>query len=256
MAQKSVTDEELFAAILRLADDHLILGQRLSEWCGHAPSLEEDLALSNIALDILGTARALFDWAGQVEGKGRDEDKLAFLRTERDYTNLLITEQPNHDFAFTIYRQLAFSLFMREFWIRACTLSETKLSEIAGKAVKEATYHVRHCAEWVIRLGDGTELSRQKLQEAMAEAEPFLGEFFEIDALTDKLIKAGFIPDFDDIKSRWITEMADILSQANLEMPDIETRQTGGRKGLHGEDMGYLLAELQFMQRAYPDMNW
>lgn len=256
MAEITVSKDELFQAVLRLADDHLILGQRLSEWCGHAPSLEEDLALSNIALDILGTARALFDWAGVIEGKGRDEDKLALLRLERDYTNLLLVEQPNHDFAYTIYRQLAFSLFMREFWSRATQSSEVRMAEIAGKAVKESRYHVRHCAEWVIRLGDGTQTSHNKVRSAIDEIEPFLGELFEIDSLTDKMTKAQIWPNCDEIKAEWLAEMASILAEAKLEMPDITSRQTGGRKGLHGEDMGYLLADLQYMQRAYPDMSW
>lgn len=256
MTAVSVHKDELFAGILRLADDHLILGQRISEWCGHAPTLEEDLALSNIGLDMLGSARALFAWAGEVEDKGRGEDKLALMRLGRDYTNLLLVEQPNQDFAYTIYRQLAFSLFMREFWSRALTSSENRLVEIAGKAVKEARYHVRHCAEWVIRLGDGTDLSHEKMADAIAEIAPYLAELFEQDALTRKLTAASIWPDCDAIKASWLAEMSDILSQATVDMPDIARGHTGGRQGLHGEDMGYLLAELQYMQRAYPDMDW
>lgn len=246
----------LFTGLLRLADDHLILSQRLSEWCGHAPSLEEDLALSNIALDLIGQARSLYDWAGRVEDKGRDEDALAFLRLERDYVNLQMCEMSNHDFGFTILRQLAFSLFMRNFWEQALTSREETLAGIAGKAIKESTYHVRHSAEWVIRLGDGTDESRRRLLEALERLSPYWGEMFEDDAISTSLNDAQVMPLPSALKPAWLKEMGSIFTEAQIEMPEVEVTLSGGRNGFHTEEMGYLLAELQYMQRAYPNMSW
>ena len=246
----------LFTGLIRLADDHLILSQRLSEWCGHAPSLEEDLALSNIALDLIGQARALYQWAGEIEGKGRDEDKLAFLRIERDYLNLQLCEMSNQDFAFTILRQFAFSLYMRNFWENSLTSSDATLAGIAGKAIKESTYHVRHSAEWVIRLGDGTDESHQKLAEALDRLSPYWGELFDDDDVSQALSDAGVMPLPSSLKSLWINEAATIFSEAQMQLPEITLTLSGGRSGIHTEEMGYLLAELQYMQRTYPDMTW
>ena len=246
----------LFTGLLRLADDHLILGQRLSEWCGHAPSLEEDLALSNIALDLIGQSRALYAWAGDVEDKGRDEDNLAFLRVERDYVNLQICELSNHDFGFTVLRQLAFSLYMRNFWEKAVLSKDETLSGIAAKAVKESTYHVRHCAEWVIRLGDGTDESHKKMDDAVSRLKPYWGELFEDDEISKEIAEANVMPLPSSIKSAWVHELQTIFNEATLELPEIEITLSGGRRGLHTEEMGYLLAELQYMQRTYPNMSW
>jgi ring-1,2-phenylacetyl-CoA epoxidase subunit PaaC len=175
----AVSNEHLFAALLQLADDHLILGHRVSEWCGHAPMLEEDLALSNLALDLLGQARALYAYAGTVEGKGRDEDQLAFLRLERDYRNLLLVERPNGDFAHTVLRQFYFAAYMKPYWdwIAVNSTDET-LRGIAGKAAKEMAYHVRHCGEWVIRLGDGTEESSARMRAAVEALHRYTAELF------------------------------------------------------------------------------
>ena len=246
----------LFTGLLRLADDHLILSQRLSEWCGHAPSLEEDLALSNIALDLIGQARALYDWAGSVEGKGRDEDALAFLRLERDYLNLQLCEMGNHDFAFTVLRQMAFSLYMRNFWQNAMTSTEETMVGIAGKAIKESTYHVRHCAEWVIRLGDGTDESRRRLMNALDRLSPYWGEIFDDDDVSIALNDNGVMPLPSSIKAAWLDETATIFADARIELPEVALTLSGGRKGVHTEEMGHLLAEMQYMQRAYPNMSW
>jgi len=251
-----MNNETLFRGLLRLADDHLILGQRLSEWCGHAPNLEEDLALSNIALDLIGQARALYTWAGEAEGKGRSEDDLAFLRLERDYVNLQLCEISNQDFAFTVLRQLAFSLYMRNFWEKATLSVDERLSGIAAKAVKESTYHTRHCAEWVIRLGDGTEESQSRMIEAIERLTPYWGELFDDDEVFIELADAKIMPLPSSMRSAWLKEMQVIFNEACLTLPEIELILSGGRKGLHTEEMGYLLSELQFMQRTYPNMSW
>jgi ring-1,2-phenylacetyl-CoA epoxidase subunit PaaC len=246
----------MFQGLLRLADDHLILAQRLSEWCGHAPMLEEDLALPNIALDLLGQARTLYTWAGEIEGKGRDEDALAFLRLEREYVNLQLCEISNQDFAFTILRQMAFSLYMRNFWQEALTSSQKEMAAIAAKAVKESTYHTRHTAEWVIRLGDGTEESHKRLAVALDRLSQYWGTLFEDDEVSIALADAGVIPLPSSLKPDWIKEASSIIADANLELPEIELTLSGGRQGYHTEDMGYLLAELQYMQRSYPGLSW
>ncbi|MAZ15203.1 MAG: phenylacetate-CoA oxygenase subunit PaaI [Ahrensia sp.] len=248
--------EELFELLIRLGDDHLVLGHRVSEWCGHAPMLEEDLALPNIALDLIGQARSLYTYAGEVEGRGRDEDQIAYVRLERDYHNLLLTERPNGDFAHTIVRQLFFSVFMQAWWREAVKSTDETLAAIAAKAVKEAAYHVRHAAEWTIRLGDGTEESAHRMEEAVSALWPYTGEMFETDAVTEALAEAGIAPDPSSLKAEWDKVIADVFAEALLSAPDEAWQQSGGRKGRHGEEMGYLLADLQYIQRAYPDMTW
>ena len=248
--------EELFELLLRLADDHLVLGHRISEWCGHAPALEEDLALPNIALDLIGQARSLYTHAGEVEGRGRDEDALAYLRLERDYRNLLLAERPNGDFAHTIVRQLFFSVFMQAWWREAVRSEDETLAAIAAKAVKETAYHVRHAAEWTIRLGDGTQESARRTQDAVEALWPYTGEMFETDEVTEALAAAGIAPDPASLKDEWDKAIAEIFAEAMLAMPGETWQHTGGRKGRHGEEMGFLLADLQYMQRAYPGQAW
>jgi len=249
--------EDLFELLLRLADDHLILGHRVSEWCGHAPMLEEDLALPNIALDLIGQARALYTYAGEIEGRGRDEDQLAYLRLEREYRNVLLVERPNSDFAHTIARQLFFSVYMQAWWREAVGSADETLAAIAAKALKEADYHVRHAAEWTIRLGDGTQESSRRMAAAVDALWPYTGELFETDSVTDALAGAGVAPDPAMLKAGWERAIADVFTEATLDMPDLQAwQQTGGRRGRHGEEMGYLLADLQYIQRAYPGMTW
>ena len=243
-----------FETLLRLADDHLILGHRLSEWCGHAPMLEEDLALPNIALDLIGQARSLYQYAGEVEGKGRDEDTLAYLRPERAYVNLLMVEQPKGDFAFTILRQFYFAAYMEAYWTAAMSSSDETLAGIAAKAVKEATYHVRHTGEWTIRLGDGTQESARRMADAVDELSIYVGEMFVSDEVTEAA--KGFAPDPASLRAAWDAKVGMVFEHALLTQPEGVFPQTGGRQGHHGEAMGHLLADLQFMQRAYPGLKW
>ena len=244
------------AALIGLADDHLILGHRLSEWCGHAPMLEEDLAMPNIALDLIGQARALYSYAGDLEGAGRDEDALAFGRLERAYRNLLICELPNGDFAHTMLRQFYFASFMQLFWQEAERSSDATLAAIAAKAVKEAQYHRRHCAEWVIRLGDGTDESARRMAEAMALLAPYTGEFFIENPEACGAVEAGIWPDTQALQPAWQADVEQVFAAAKLVLPENVYAQKGGRSGLHTEAMGHLLAQLQFMQRSFPDMTW
>jgi ring-1,2-phenylacetyl-CoA epoxidase subunit PaaC len=253
----AVSNEHLFAALLQLADDHLILGHRVSEWCGHAPMLEEDLALSNLALDLLGQARALYAYAATVEGKGRDEDQLAFLRLERDYRNLLLVERPNGDFARTVLRQFYVAAYMKPYWdwIAVNSTDET-LRGIAGKAAKEMAYHVRHCGEWVIRLGDGTAESSARMRAAVEALHRYTAELFTDSPAFGLCMEAGILPARDSLKPAWDATIRMVFDEAGLAIPEIEFPVTGGRDGLHGEEMGHLLAELQYLQRTYPDMKW
>ncbi len=251
-----VEQDAKFKYLLRLADDQLILGQRLGEWCGHGPTLEEDLALANIGLDLLGQARALFTYAGEVEGKGRGEDELAFLRAERDYCNALLMEQPNGDFAVTIVRQFFHAAFMTPFWSAMTASSDETLAAIAAKSVKEVEYHLRHCSEWIIRLGDGTEESHERTQDALDELWGYASELFEMDEVAGEMLKAGIGIDAAAIKSDWDATVDAVLARATLTRPADSWTQTGGRQGLHSEHMGHILSELQYMQRAYPGLEW
>lgn len=248
--------EDLFEQLIRLADDHLILGHRVSEWCGHAPMLEEDLSLPNIALDLIGQARSLYTYAGEVEGKGRDEDALAYLRLESEYKNLLLVEQPNGDFAHTMLRQFYFAAFMELFWQKVQNSSDAVLSGIAAKAVKEVTYHVRHTSEWIIRLGDGTSESTKRMNSAIAELHRYTDEMFETDAVTERLAAERVVPDLSSLKLEWDRAVSEVFTAATLEVPEAYWPRKGGRNGQHGEDMGYILADLQYMQRTYPGLTW
>lgn len=246
-----------FPALLELADDCLILGHRLSEWCGHAPTLEEELALANMGLDLLGQARALYAHAGEVEGNGRSEDDLAFLRREREYRNCLLVERENRDFAHTMARQLYFAAFMQPFWQAiAATSSDEALRGIAAKAVKEMAYHLRHSGEWVIRMGDGTDESAARMADAVEELHRYTAELFMPSPVRAQAITAGLLPDPETLRAEWDETIATVFRAAKLSVPDVRVPQKGGRDGMHGEDMGHLLAELQFMQRAYPGQSW
>ena len=252
----AVARETLVTFLLRLADDHLILGHRLSEWCGHAPMLEEDLAMPNIALDLIGQARALYQYAGEVEGKGRSEDDLAYLRRERDYLNCLMVERPNGDFAHTMLRQLYFAAFMHPFWQKATASTDETLAAIAAKAVKEVAYHIRHCGEWVIRLGDSTEESAARMKAAVDALAPYVDEMFETDAVSDAIAEAGVAPSPASLRSAFEGTVSRIFAEAFLDAPETVWPKSGGRQGRHGEEMGFLLTELQYMQRTYPGATW
>ncbi len=240
----------LYDAVLELADDHLVLGHRLSEWCGHAPMLEEDLALPNMALDLIGTARTLYDHAARLEGQGRDEDALAYLRGEREYRNLLLCERPNGDFAHTMLRQLYFAAFMAPYWQAALGSEDEVIAGVAGKAVKEMAYHIRHAGEWVIRMGDGTDESAARMRAAVADLHIYTGELFE-DGAGD-----AALPSRAEIRPAWDATIAGIFAEALLDVPEVPFPQTGGREGRHGEALGHMLAEMQALHRAHPGAVW
>jgi ring-1,2-phenylacetyl-CoA epoxidase subunit PaaC len=246
----------LFEYAVRLADDALLLGHRLSEWCGRAPTLEEDMALANIGLDLIGQARSLYAYAGEVEGAGRDEDRLAYLRDNGEYRNLLLVELPNGDFAQTIVRQLLYAASMVPFWERLQGSKDQTLAAIAAKSVKEARYHLRHAAEWVIRLGDGTDESRDRAVAALDELWPWTGELFEQDAAERALVEAGVAVDRAALKPAWDATVDRVLAEATLTRPADGWMQTGGRRGVHTEHLGYILAELQHLQRSHPGAVW
>lgn len=252
----SDTREALLEQLLRLGDDCLVLGHRVSEWCGHSPILEEDMAMPNMALDLIGQARSLYTYAGEIEGKGRGEDDLAYLRGDREYRNLLLAERPNGDFAHTMLRQLYYAAFMEPYWRETAKSTDVTLAGIAGKAVKELAYHIRHSGEWVIRLGDGTEESARRMADAVEELTPYTDEMFQTDAVTDALAEAGICPDPASLRSEWERTIDTIFADANLTRPTIDYPQIGGRTGFHGEEFGHLLSDLQYMQRTYPGMTW
>jgi ring-1,2-phenylacetyl-CoA epoxidase subunit PaaC len=247
--------------LLRLGDTALILGQRLGEWCGHAPVLEEDIALANIALDLIGQARAVLTRAGQLEGKGHDEDQLAFLREERDYRNATIVELPNGpgrpgDFAFTVLRNAMMATWFRLMWERLRESSDAELAAIAGKAVKEVRYHQQHSADWVVRLGDGTEESARRMRVGLDALWRYSAELFESDAVDAAAAANGLGPRWDALREPWLAEMRELLDEAKLPMPADSAFRSTGKSGVHSEHMGYILSDMQYLQRAYPGGAW
>jgi ring-1,2-phenylacetyl-CoA epoxidase subunit PaaC len=248
--------ESLFKYTLRLADNALVLGQRLSEWTGHGPFLEEDLALTNIALDTFGTATSLMEYAARVENKERDSDALAFRRNEREFTNVLIAEQPNGDYAKTILRQAFIDAFNNLLYPELSKSKDETLAGIAQKAVKEVKYHWRHSSSWVVRFGDGTEESHNRIQDALNELWRFTGEFFEVDEVEEALIKEGIAVDVRKLKAAWEKQIDELLEKATLKKPEAAFMQTGGRKGIHTEHLGYMLSEMQTLPRMLPDAKW
>lgn len=251
-----IDETPLLAHVLRRADDMLVLGHRVSEWCGHAPSVEEDIALANMGLDLIGQARALYQYAAEVDGAGRSEDDFAYLRDPSQFRNCLLVEQPNGDFAATIVRQLLFSAFIDEYWRGMMGSKDEALAAIAAKAEKESAYHVRHSGEWLIRLGDGTEESRQRAQAAIDELWPFTGELFETDAAEQALMETGVAVDAAPLKARWDATVGGIIAEATLTRPQTGWMQTGGRAGRHTEHLGRMLTDLQYLQRTYPGATW
>jgi ring-1,2-phenylacetyl-CoA epoxidase subunit PaaC len=238
---------------LRLGDDALILSQRLGEWTGSAPELEEDIALTNIALDLLGQARALLTYAGEVEGAGRTEDDLAYLRDERDFTNCQLVEQPNDDFAVTIARQLIFSAYQFELYGALQGSTDTTLAGVAGKAVKEVAYHRDHARQWILRLGDGTAESHERMQRGLERMWPYGYELLEPDPLLDQL--SGIAVEPATLRPSYEYVMT-VVAEATLSAPDIDWHPTGGRQGMHTEHMGRLLAEMQHIHRSHVGATW
>jgi len=256
VASIQVSETPLVLYTLRRADDALILGHRLSEWCGHAPMLEEDMALANMGLDLLGQARELFSYAATVEGNGNDEDKFAYLRDVRQYRNLLLLEQPNGDFARTMVRQFFYAAFADLYWRAMMKSRDATLAAIAAKSEKESAYHVRHSSEWIVRLGDGTAESHARAQTAIDDLWAFTGEMFCYDHGERALIDAGIAVDPAVLRPPWLKLVSDIVSQATLDLPENNWMQQGGRNGRHSEHLGHLLSELQSMQRTFPGATW
>ena len=246
----------VFTYLLRLGDDNLILVQRLSEWSSRAHDLEDDIALTNLGLDHLGQARALLTYAGNVEGAGRSEDDLAFHRAEREFTNLLLVERPNGDFAHTVVRQLLFSTFQISLWDGLTASADATLAGIAAKAVKEARYHYEHAGMWTLRLGDGTDESHSRMVAALASLWRYTDELFAMDAVDAKMIGSGIGVDLGPLAAAWRQRIERILHQATLKVPDDPHQRSGGRIGMHGSEFGYLLAEMQHLPRSMPAATW
>ena len=258
--------------LLRVADTALILAQRLSEWCGHAPALEEDIALTNMSLDLVGQSRALLTHAGQLHaragGPALDEDQLAFLREERDFLNPTICELPNTsedaahvrsrpgDFAFTVLRNLMVATWLKQVWARLVDSSDAEVAAIAAKALKEARYHQQHNGDWVVRLGDGTEASHDRAQRALERLWPYVPELFEDDAVDAAAAATGLGPRASELRAAWDEEIAAVLAEATLTPPQPVAFRSTGRRGVHSEHMGYLLADMQSLQRAHPGAVW
>lgn len=249
-----VRETPLVLYTLQRADDALVLGHRLSEWCGRAPSLEEDVALANMGLDLLGQARSLYAYAGETEGAGHDEDHLAYLRDAPQYRNLLLLEQPNGDFAQTIARQFFYAAFMDPWWRAMCASTNPTLAAIAAKAEKEVAYHLRHASEWMIRLGDGTEESARRAQAAVDRLWPYTGEMFT--APDPALVAAGVAVDPETLRPAYDSTVAAVLYQATLSRPAGAWMHKGGRQGRHTEHLGPMLAEMQHLQRTHPGATW
>jgi ring-1,2-phenylacetyl-CoA epoxidase subunit PaaC len=246
----------LYRYILRLGDNAAILGHKLGEWCGHGPELEEDIAIINTSLDLLGHARSLYSYAAEVEGAGRSEDDIAFLRQEREYINALICETPNGHYGDTIARQFLFDHFNLLLFTELEKSSDETIAGIAAKAIKEIRYHVRRSTEWTLRLGDGTEESHNKIQQSFNDIWKYTGDLFVQDESDDLIIEAGIGPDLNSLLPTWKENVKAGLVQATLSMPEDEWMQQGSKEGRHTENMGHLLSELQYMQRTYPGCEW
>ena len=242
--------------LLRIGDTCLVLGQRLGEWCGHAPVLEEDIAMANIALDLIGQARAVLTRAGALDGQSHDEDQLAFLRVERDYLNLTMVELPRGDFAFSVLRNTLVATWLKLLWERLAASSDSEVAAIAGKALKEARYHQQHSGDWVVRLGDGTPESMRRMQAALGELWRYVPEMFDTDATDEAASATGLGPLWSELEAQWQEEMALILGEACLAVPAPSAFRSEGKRGRHSEHMGYILADMQYLQRSFPGGAW
>ena len=255
-----VSREPSVQYLLRIGDTCLILAQRLAEWCGHAPIPEEDIALTNMALDLVGQARAVLTRAGKLEaelgGALHDEDQLAFLRDERDFRNLTLAELPRGDFAVTMLRNFALATFLKLLWTKLERSSDAELAGIAGKALKEARYHQEHAADWVVRLGDGTSESAARMKAALDGLWPYFAEIFESDEIDDQAAASGLGPRWSDLGDDWRAEFADVAAAAGLTLPAARPFRSTGKSGRHSEHLGYILAEMQHLQRAFPGGVW
>jgi ring-1,2-phenylacetyl-CoA epoxidase subunit PaaC len=255
-ARDPASSDALFRYVLRLADTSLVLGQRLGEWVGHAPALEEDLGLANLALDLLGQARLLLTYAGEIEGKGRDEDALAFLRDAPEFLNLTLAEQPNGDFAQTIVRQWLIDAWQIELYEGLMASADTRLAAIAAKALKETRYHYRFSSGWLVRLGDGTTESHERMQGALDALWRFTSELFAPDEIDERMSRAGVAPLLAELAPRWSARVTEDLRAATLTRPAAQPYPWHGKRGVHTEHLGHLLGEMQHLQRTYPGARW
>lgn len=248
--------KHLIDYLLGVADNYLILGQRLGELCGHGPNLEPDIALTNISLDMLGQVRSFYQYIAQLKGDKTTEDDIAFLRKEREYKNVLLVEQPNTDFGYVIVRQFFFDVYNKMFLAALQQSADETLRALAFKGIKEASYHERFSGDWLKRLGDGTEESKTRVQQAVNDLWIYTDELFHTTKADDAMIAAGVAPDMLQLKEYYYEKVGELLSIATLDIPEVEYFQKGGKEGLHSEHMGYILADMQYMQRTYPDSKW
>ena len=239
-----------------MADDSLILGQRLGEWCGHGPALEIDMAMTNISLDLFGQSRSLYQYAAQIQGEGKTEDDLAFLRDSWDFYNCLLVEQPNGDFAQTVARQFFFDAYQFMLYTELKKSDNDQLAAIAAKSLKETAYHLRFSREWMKRLGDGTEESHTRLQDAVDKLWRFTAELCQITPLDEEMIEKGIGADLNVVRKEWDKEVDKILTEAGLRLPEKTVMQYGGRNGVHTEHHGFILTDMQYLQRTYPGLEW
>ena len=249
-------NENLYKYILGIADNSLILGQRLGELTGHGPSLETDIACTNMSLDLFGQVRSYYQYAAKIAGDNRTEDDIAMLRKEREYVNVLLVEQPNTDFAYTMARQFLFDVYHLLFFQELQKSKDLTLSAIANKSIKEVSYHLRFSTDWIKRLGDGTEVSRQKMQDAIDGLWTYTDELFHQTDADIAMVSDGIGVDVTKLKEAYYNKVNAVLEESTLQIPESKWFQKGGKKGIHTEHLGYLLAELQYMQRAYPNMEW
>jgi len=254
--QPDAGQEALFETLLRIGDSTLILGHRVSEWCGHSPALEEDIALANVALDLIGQTQLWLGLAAEVEGQGRTADDLAYLRDAWDFRNLLIVERPNGDFGHTLMRQFLFDAWHHELLKALSASSDPRVAEIAAKAGKEVAYHLERSSDLVVRLGDGTEESHRRMQEALDALWPYTGEMFLGDDKDAEMAARGIVPDPASLRAGWDETLRHVLTEATLQIPEGDFAHKGGKQGVHTEHLGYILAEMQFLQRAYPGASW
>jgi ring-1,2-phenylacetyl-CoA epoxidase subunit PaaC len=250
------TDHALFEWLLRTGDNTLILGHRLSEWCGHSPVLEEDIALANTALDLIGQTAMWLQLAADVEGQGRDADKLAYRRDAMDFRNVLLVERPNGDFGKTLMREFLFDAWHHALLTKLTESSDARVAEIAAKALKEVSYHLERSADLVIRLGDGTDESHRRMQEALDDLWPYAAELFVTDAIDEAVAASGIAPTPESLRATWDETVGEVLAEATLHRPTSAFVHKGGKRGTHTEHLGFILADMQFLQRAYPDAEW
>ena len=248
--------QNLYRFLVGLGDDAVVLSHRLAEWCSNGPYLEEDLALSNVALDYIGRARMFYQYAAEIENKGRTEDDIAYMRNEQEYTNLLIHELPINDFAFTMLRQFFIDVFYCQYLQQLCHSNDLRVAAIAAKAVKESRYHLKRSEPWIRQLSEGTDESRRRILDAQIELENFIGELFVMPDWEETLVEQGIAVNGEVLKPEWNQYVREFLAQSDIEFAEVQLQVRGGREGIHTEHLGHMLSEMQYLQRAYPGLEW